>query len=321
MGFEKGIYYGVAMNGQPAKYQGKPLRSQLREWPEGGTIYYDGNYRMNVFYYTPNRNLGIMGVTPTSVQYLTYKKNILCPKELDVSIFIIAAGGYGSCGGSQRTYGGGGGAGGVSIYSNYSLGQEKTLEITVGCCPSTYVPYANGQPSFVVDIDSSTILGYSYGGGTGYYHMCYAPPPTVFSLYGRAGGSGSGGSYNDLHFCNGGVPFATPGEASIAGYPNSLGNAGAAGSPGRGGGGGGAGGPGGDIDLSDPGIGIQLNIEGTLQTYAGGGRGGYSKGSTSYTGSYGSGGAGGYTEDYSANRERVGMPGLNGIVCIKYRYK
>jgi hypothetical protein len=266
----------------------------------GGTITYDGDYKIHTF--TAN---GTFNITQLGTQQ-------------NVETLVIAGGG-----GGGHPRGGGGGAGGYRFDADLSVTQTS-YSISVGS-GGAGAAYDGGQGSDGNNSVFNTITSTGGGGGAGDHTGnngrtggsgggAFAGPGT--------GGSGNAGSYTPVEGYDGGSSstnlFASGGGggAGSVGGPQSGNNAGAGGS-GRissitgssitrgGGGGGGAHGSGGG-GAGIPGAGGS----------GGGGRGG-TTGAAGYNGTANTGGGGGG----GAASSGVGRTGGSGIVIIRYRYQ
>ena len=245
------------------------------------------------------------------------------PATLENVQFLVVGGGGGGGGG---TWGPGGGGGGVVTGYVYKLEKDVTVDIKVGAGGKRGT--SNGAKGTVGD-NSSIIVGettyvLAYGGGAG-----------GNKANGVSGGSGSGGgadSNNTITYVGGGVKDALYDEAVV--FAESFGHQG--GTNGKrayaSGGGGGAMGDGGngfDQTGGAGGVGLKMDITGSLITYGSGGGGGGSakKGSggtnagnggyltyeaTSAVANRGGGGGGG------GNKQIKGGNGGSGIVVFRY---
>lgn len=167
----------------------KPVRRAFFVDASGGTITYDGDYKIHTF--TSN------GV-------------FVSERNADVSVFVIAGGGGGGYISSTTGMvgrGGGGGAGGVSVLTMSVLANaDYTMTIGTGGGAMT-----NGGNSYI-STDSSLYYVIAYGGGGGGSN----------SQNGKAGGSGAGGNARQSTP----TPVSSLGGASIAGSSTHYGNAG-----------------------------------------------------------------------------------------------
>ena len=246
-----------------------------------------------------------------------------------VEVLVVAGGGGGAHGVDNGNGVGGGGAGGLIHNKSFSVTTGTAVAITVGAggtgggVGDSTPAISGGNSTF----GSLTAVGGGHGGSYGAGAAINSP---------GSGGSGGGGGSGD-----GG---ATVGQGHTGGQYYSA--------PGyyRGGGGGGAGGPGANGEVSgNGGIGLEIDISGTKESYAGGGGGaghsGYSTQAGAKGGVGGSGvggdaadgdglsaaadlgnnavpdtgsGGGASTWPHTAGTEKKGGSGSNGTVIVRY---
>ena len=276
-----------------ANRQSNAISTYVYTVPSGGIITTSGSYKTHTFTSTSTFTTG--SYAPTG----------------GYEVLVVAGGGPG--GGSANVLGGGG-AGGLAYFASRALTSSTAYTVTIGAGGS---PGSNG---------SNSSLGtevQAVGGGRG----------AIENGSGFAGGSGGGGSYNNI---------AGGASTQVSTYGYGYGNAGGTGGgtyAGAGGGGAGAAGgngaPGG-TPAGNGGIGLQYSITGVTTYYAGGGGGStWTNGSTYTTGGLGGGGNGGYNSTggdvastagtantgggggagYTATYSRSGG---SGIVVVKY---
>jgi hypothetical protein len=241
-----------------------------------------------------------------------------------VDILIIAGGGGGGSGSNQGE-GGGGGAGGVKYFSQKTLAVgDHTVTVGLGGAGSTGATArgVNGQSS---SIGSLSTVG---GGGGGSRNTSVQP--------GALGGSGGGGGQRDNDTANHGAGTANQGNNGGSGFEGAQmsggggGGAGGVGTSSPSTGVGGAGGAGiveGTTALYDwtlaDGTTATFKINGTTNSYAGGGggsgqttaangqHGGGNGGTNNASGTNGTGNTGGGGGGMNGN-------GGSGIVIVRY---
>jgi len=261
----------------------------------GGTVTYDGSYRIHTFTGAGSYTFTVTSATAGGTVEL-----------------LVVAGGGGGCGG-------GGGAGGLVYNASYAV-SAQAYSVTVGAggagrtdTTAATQGGANGGNSVFGTV---TALGGGGGGNTGdsgYGVGSNGGSGGGGGPYGaavRAGGTGSQGN-------NGGSSGTTPSP-----YPG-----------GGGGGAGGAGGNGSVSTGGAGGAGVAYSITGSSVTYAGGGGGGVYGGGTGGAGGAGGGGngansgagAGGAANTGGggggASVGYTGGSGGSGIVVVRYRYQ
>ena len=234
--------------------------------------------------------------------------------DYNVELLIVGGGG-----GGGLSVGSGGGAGGLIYYSSYPVSSGTKYTVTVGAgstgMTNTAIAASNGNNSVF-----GSLVAFGGGGGTG------QSVDFPNGAGGKLGGSGSGGSRNQITPGNG-----VSGQGNRGGFGNNSANGYG------GGGGGGAGGVGGDGSASsggNGGIGLAYSITGTSTYYAGGGGGSSNYGGVGIGGLGGGGagsssnvngvngttntGGGGGGADAAAGATAGGSGG-SGIVIIAYR--
>lgn len=132
----------------------------------GGTIYYDGDYKIHAF---------------TADGSFSFCDNVNGHFTIDVSVICIAGGGVGSPEESGNS-GCGGAAGGVSVVSTKLVNGNYNIVVGKGGT-QTYFPNTHTKAGdSIIKLDSSAII-WSIGGGAAYTYTGYVN-----------GGSGSGRS-------------------------------------------------------------------------------------------------------------------------------
>ena len=264
----------------------------------GGTITYDGDYKIHTFTSDGTFTVKSLGSTEDEVEYL-----------------VVGGGGGG---GFAR--GGGGGAGGYRTATGFAV-TVQGYSITIG---AGGLGVASDDGTDGGDSIFSTITSDGGGGGGR-----TDPSPQTGHNGGSGGGGGSHGSAGS--WIDGGTGVAGQGYAGGRGGNIGALDRGA-------GGGGGASEVGDDfstLQSGDGGDGTSSSISGASVTYAGGGGGGGYIGWTMLagTGGAGGGGDGGYGDPGENGTASTGSggggdqdsgPGGNGgsgIVIIKYQYK
>ena len=231
------------------------------------------------------------------------------PDFIPIELLVVGGGGGG---GHKLTTTGtfftaGGGAGQV-IYGNINALTSITYNITVGTGGTgmvfaTSASGSEGQPSFFGSLKA-------YGGGRGGYYNETAPIPTNEQFFsGSTGGAGGGPAIVGSTI----VPFPRTNCVEYLNFSNSGGNSATNGA------GAGQGGGAGGVGVSDasytqiPTNGLDLDITGTTETYAVGGRVGWNFISPAPS-IYGQGGAGGKITSPTADAQDGG----GGVVIIAY---
>ena len=214
--------------------------------------------------------------------------------------FLVVAGGAGGGGFNNAGGGGAGGlrtsygstsGGGQSSETSLSLSLATPYDVEVG--PGGAGGTNSGSGTSGVAGTNSEFNGIiSSGGGSG----------GKYDATGGVGGSGGGGGYSNQA---GGAAVTSP---AIQGY---AGQAGVSAAPGYiGGGAGGAGETGGTDGQGHGGDGLQVNIDGLNNFYAGGGSGGANN--QSIPGSSGGGGNGGYVDNTNPGNGTLNTGGGGG---------
>lgn len=269
----------------------------------GGTITYDGDYRIHTF-------------TTDDSFVIT---NLGTPENSTLELLVVAGGGGGggnlSDSSDSNYHGAGGGAGGLFYTASFAITSSSSIPVVVGDGG------AKGAESSYNNFLSSSLGGDSSFGpvlalGGGNVNVNYE------NKSGFAGGSGGGASgftcvgvSNTCTYANGGValqPTSSWGGFGGAGGASSNCATGVCSFPyelraitRRGGAGGGAGG---DASTTTPGPGKSYSISGTSITYAAGGA------SAPWN----------TTSPVTANRGHGGpayQDGGSGVVIARYRYK
>jgi len=262
--------------------------SAIPNLPPSGT---DGDFTFYKFQHT-----GTGSSTTTSIQIT---------QDIKSAEILIVAGGGGGGGGMHRNRGPGGGGAGRLLWIKGIDIQAGTTAVTVGAGGS---PGATGGSGRGGNGMNSVFLGYTAAGGGG---GGAATQDSNKWRHGSAGGSGGGG----------GDFGGNAGSASAVNSAQSFGNAGGksvgAGWEvgGAGAGGGGAGGVGQNINGYTPGaggIGMAINMNGTVQNYAQGGEGGMWGEYPETIAHMGHGGSGGRPHN-------IGYVGGSGVVILRYR--
>lgn len=271
----------------------------------GGTITYDGNYRIHTFTTT--------GSTSTFTVYTTGS----APFNT-VALLVVAGGGDGtgtsanSCPPSfTASYGGtgsAGGAGGLIYSSSYSLSGTGALTVIVGSGSKNAVDnFKNGQNS---TFDSLVAIG----GGRG------AADSSQLAL---TGGSGGGGVATNI---NAFVISASFGASGSAGQGYQGANATSSLTCPVPGGltfnrlSGGGGGAGGAASTINGGSGLTLSISGTPIEYARGGNATGVEEGFSLTPNRGTGGYG-LIGIVNSSGKALATNGSSGVVIVRYRYQ
>ena len=194
-----------------------------------------------------------------------------------VEVLVVAGGGGGAHGVDNGNGVGGGGAGGLIHNKSFSVTTGTAVAITVGAggtgggVGDSTPAISGGNSTF----GSLTAVGGGHGGSYGGASAIRSP---------GSGGSGGGGGS--------GLGGATVGQGHTGGqYYSASGYY-------RGGGGGGAGGPGANGEVSgNGGIGLEIDISGTKESYAGGGGGASHSGYSTQAGAKGGVGGSGVGGD------------------------
>jgi len=272
----------------------------------GGTITFDGNYKIHTFTTTGTGSFVIDSIG----------------LDNGFDVLVVAGGGGGGNGLNISNYGytsGSGGGGGGVVYQesrSFSLGTYEVIVGAGGPGNTTFNPLVNGEDSVL-----GTLVAKGGGGGGS------SAPSTQKGNDGGSGGGAAGGT-ND-----GGIDCGTviPGDYDgIATQPTQSGDSGTYGFGNDGGlpsncsnrsgtpayahyrDGGGGGGAGGAASLSIGGSGKTVSITGTAVEYAKGGTAGSGLTGAANTGNGGAGDSvGGFT---------LGTGG-SGIVVIRYLYQ
>lgn len=254
--------------------------------------------------------VGNTAVVTNNYQYYTFTSsgifNVTAP--LTVDILVVAGGGSGaSYPGSSGS--GGGGGGGIVYVPNFVMNTD-TYTVVVGAGSAGF-SNSRGQSSSILT-GAGTTLVTARGGGRGAGDFPVPASPAV--IYpGEPGGSGGGG-YNGATTGGSALPVAQPllpptgftffGNAGGSGFPTGGGGAGGGGAGGGGGGVGpnqnvgSGGGPGSRItgtgnEFFGPGIGVPALLPaGGFYSGGGGGGGQYRNDTFSAAGAGGAGGGG-----------------------------
>jgi len=229
------------------------------------------------------------------------------PDFIPIELLVVGGGGGGGHGTSSNYYTAGGGAGQL-IYGNINALTSITYNITVGTGGTGMVYFTSasgseGQPSFFGSLKA-------YGGGRGGYYNSAAPTSTNEQFFaGSTGGTGGGPS----SVGNTGIPFPRASCVEYLSFSNLGGSATTSSAfAGQGGGAGGAGSNNASYTVT-PTNGLDLDITGTTETYAVGGRVGYNYNQLAPS-IYGQGGGGGRVVSPTTDAQAGG----GGVVIIAY---
>jgi hypothetical protein len=279
----------------------------------GGTITYDGDFKIHTFTNTGSFNFEVLQTSSISARN-------------SVEYLIVAGGGGGGAaqdvGGTQERAGGGG-AGGL-LTSTYTVPSPGIYTGSVG---DGGIGGSYEVPASVLATngENSELFGLvAIGGGNGSGQAEYLGIGGCYPA--GEGGSGGGAWTEGFDVCSI-VGTSTPG---ISGQGNAGGANLTGGFNSGGGGGGGASAAGADAVSSaggNGGDGVQSSISGTPTYYAGGGAGG----GNASTGGLGGGGDSSLVGDPNATsntgggggsgNEGVGGIGGSGIIIVKYRWR
>jgi hypothetical protein len=187
----------------------------------------------------------------------------------DINYCVIAGGGAGGC-----AQGGGGGAGGVKL-GKLNLSSSISVSVGAGGIGNTTINTVGGSGSDSV-LGSITASGGGGGGGSNRSGSSNAANGASGGSGGGGGGQGNGNTSAGISSTGEGSNGGIGGSGSGSNFPELGGGGGGAGQPGSNGVGpsASAGSPPTTAACGDGGDGIQLDITGTEQFYAGGGGGG-----------------------------------------------